>query len=251
MQAEPLPPTSPVASSEFISFPTEDLSLVKINIEQPSFTRYQPSSLAQDHSPKPLTRYTLEIASQNGHDQLVTYLEAKSLSEEIPLVTTLDICEMESINLEVLFKAFPNVNTLYLNSNQNIAMTQLASFPSLRELTFDQVKIYWDEGEKDLFITQNKGNQLSIYLATFPYFFNHLSAKSCQLLSYLFNVLILINILELIYANYKDTDHYISISSRLLVNMIGSLALRLGLTLYWLFKSANESWEMTREKKNQ
>lgn len=250
MKTESLPASSEGTSSDFTSFPTEGISFTKISYEEPSYVKYQPSALTEGQVPKPLTRYKLEIASQEGHDQLVTYLETKSETESIPLVTTLDIYEMGSINIEALFKAFPDLNTLYLNSNKDISMTQLASY-SLRELTFDQVRIYWDEGEKDKFINQNLGKNSSIYLATFPYFYSHLSAQSCKLLSYLFNVLILLNILEIGYTNYKSTDHNLTISNRLLVNMIGSLALRIGLTLYWLYKSANESWEITREKKNQ
>lgn len=251
MKTESLPASSEGTFPDFTSFPTEGISFTKISYEEPSYVKYQPSALAEDQSPKPLTHYKLEIASQDGHDQLITYLEAKSETEGTPLVTTLDIYEIGSINIETLFKAFPDIKTLYLNSNKDISMTQLASCSSLRELTFDQVKIYWDEGEKDKFINQNLGKNLSIYLTTFPYFYSHLSAQSCKLLSYLFNALILFNILELGYTNYKSTDHNLTISNRLLVNMIGSLILRIGLTLYWLYKSANESWEITREKKNQ
>lgn len=251
MQTDPISPISTGDPPKLPSMPTEGLELIQIKVEAPSLKRFQSVTRDQDQAPKPLTHYQLQILSQTGHDQLVAFLEQKSPDQEIPFVTTLDISEnLDPINLDALFKAFPGINSLFLNSNRNISMTQLISYPSLRDLTFDQVKIYWDEEEKERFINEGLGKNLSIYLTCIPYFFDHLSARACQLLAYLFNALIFVNILEFLYTNYhRDSHHQISISNRLLVNFTGFLILRLSLALYWRLKAANESFEITRKKK--
>lgn len=225
-----------------------DLSVVKI--EKPSSRRSMQCLQNQtDDDSKPLNEYMIRIHTQKGHDDLIQHLQNNP--DDLPEVTQLDIAFRDAkIDLETIFGSFQGINELFLESNKNLSMTELMKYPNLDSLILSELNIYWNQGEKEELQEKRKGLNLTIYLGSFSYSFDHLSNNSFRMLTYLMNALIFLTTCEFSYAhNYPDLENKRPNPERLPVTILCFILLRFLIACDWAVKDSNESLEKIRIRK--